>query len=865
MEQEHKQLVIGILAHVDSGKTTLSEALLYGTGTIRKLGRVDHKDAFLDTDALEKARGITIFSKQALFTAGNTDFTLLDTPGHVDFSTETERTLQVLDYAVLVISGTDGVQSHTETLWRLLRRYHIPTFVFVNKMDLPGPGREALLTQLNRRLGDGFVDFGAEQADRDEALALCDERLMDTMLDRGSLTDTDLIPAIVRRHVFPCWFGSALKLQGVDALVEGLERYTRPAPALEAFGAKVFKVSQDEQGNRLTWLRVTGGVLKVKAQLTGEVDGEPWAEKANQLRLYSGAKFTLAECIGPGQVCAVTGLTKARPGEGLGAERDSDLPVLEPVLSYQVLLPEGADVHAALGKLHRLEEEEPQLHVVWNETLGEIHVQLMGEIQLEVLKSLLAERYGLEVSFGPGGILYKETITEAMEGVGHYEPLRHYAEVHLKLEPLPRGSGMQFAADCREEVLDKNWQRLVLTHLEEKQHLGVLIGAPLTDVKITLIAGRAHLKHTEGGDFRQATYRAVRQGLMMADQIHKTQLLEPWYAFRLELPSDNVGRAMNDIQNMGGSFDPPETGADGDTTLLTGTAPASTMRSYPMEVVGYTRGRGHLTLTLDGYRPCHNAAEVIEAAGYEPEHDLDNPADSVFCAHGAGFVVPWEQVRSHMHVDSSWGKTAKTEEAVQARPRRMAAYRATLEEDAELLKIFEQTYGPIKRDPLAAFRPTQKRERPDFNAEQWEIQPEYLLVDGYNIIFAWDELNALSKESLEAARHRLMDILCNYQGFKKCVLILVFDAYRVPGSPGSIEQYHNIHVVYTREAETADMFIERVTHEIGKGRRVRVATSDGMEQVIILGHGALRVSARMFHEEVQEAEKEIRRYLQGEG
>ena len=865
MEQEHKQLVIGILAHVDSGKTTLSEALLYGTGTIRKLGRVDHKDAFLDTDALEKARGITIFSKQALFTAGNTDFTLLDTPGHVDFSTETERTLQVLDYAVLVISGTDGVQSHTETLWRLLRRYRIPTFVFVNKMDLPGPGREALLTQLNRRLGDGFVDFGAEQADRDEALALCDERLMETMLDQGSLTDTDLIPAIARRHVFPCWFGSALKLQGVDALVEGLDRYTRPAPALEAFGAKVFKVSQDEQGNRLTWLRVTGGALKVKALLTGEADGEPWAEKANQLRLYSGAKFTLAECIGPGQVCAVTGLTKARPGEGLGAERDSDLPVLEPVLSYQVLLPEGADVHAALGKLHRLEEEEPQLHVVWNETLGEIHVQLMGEIQLEVLKSLLAERYGLEVSFGPGGILYKETITEAMEGVGHYEPLRHYAEVHLKLEPLPRGSGMQFAADCREEVLDKNWQRLVLTHLEEKQHLGVLIGAPLTDVKITLIAGRAHLKHTEGGDFRQATYRAVRQGLMMADQIHKTQLLEPWYAFRLELPSDNVGRAMNDIQNMGGSFDPPETGADGDTTLLTGTAPASTMRSYPMEVVGYTRGRGHLTLTLDGYRPCHNAAEVIEAAGYEPEHDLDNPADSVFCAHGAGFVVPWEQVRSHMHVDSSWGKTAKTEEAVQARPRRMAAYRATLEEDAELLKIFEQTYGPIKRDPLAAFRPTQKRERPDFNAEQWEIQPEYLLVDGYNIIFAWDELNALSKESLEAARHRLMDILCNYQGFKKCVLILVFDAYRVPGSPGSIEQYHNIHVVYTREAETADMFIERVTHEIGKGRRVRVATSDGMEQVIILGHGALRVSARMFHEEVQEAEKEIRRYLQGEG
>ena len=858
MEQEHKQLVIGILAHVDSGKTTLSEALLYGTGTIRKLGRVDHKDAFLDTDALEKARGITIFSKQALFTAGNTDFTLLDTPGHVDFSTETERTLQVLDYAVLVISGTDGVQSHTETLWRLLRRYRIPTFVFVNKMDLPGPGREALLTQLNHRLGDGFVDFGAEQADRDEALALCDERLMETMLDRESLTDTDLIPAIARRHVFPCWFGSALKLQGVDALVEGLDRYTRPAPALEAFGAKVFKVSQDEQGNRLTWLRVTGGALKVKAQLTGEVDGEPWAEKANQLRLYSGAKFTLAECIGPGQVCAVTGLTKARPGEGLGAERDSDLPVLEPVLSYQVLLPEGADVHAALGKLHRLEEEEPQLHVVWNETLGKIHVQLMGEIQLEVLRSLLAERFGLEVEFGPGGILYKETITEPMEGVGHYEPLRHYAEVHLKLEPLPRGSGMQFAADCREEVLDKNWQRLVLTHLEEKQHLGVLTGSPLTDVKITLIAGRAHLKHTEGGDFRQATYRAVRQGLMLA----KSQLLEPWYAFRLEVPAENIGRAMSDIQRMEGTFDPPESGEE--TAVLTGFAPVSTMRSYPMEVVSYTRGRGHLSLTLDGYRPCHNAQEVIAAIGYEPEHDLDNPADSVFCAHGAGFVVPWDQVRSHMHVDSGWGKSTRPEQEAAVPQRRAMAYRATLEEDAELLKIFERTYGPIKRDPLAAFRPVQKRERPDFAAEQWEIAPEYLLVDGYNIIFAWDELNALSKESLDAARHKLMDILCNYQGFQKCVLILVFDAYRVPGSPGSIEQYHNIHVVYTKEAETADMFIERVTHEIGRNRRVRVATSDGMEQIIILGHGALRVSARMFHEEVQNVEKQIRALVQGE-
>ena len=859
METIHKHIVLGILAHVDSGKTTLSEAMLYRSGAIRKLGRVDHKDAFLDTDALEKARGITIFSKQALLTAGSTDITLLDTPGHVDFSTETERTLQVLDYAVLVVSGTDGVQSHTETLWRLLRRYHVPTFVFVNKTDLPGKSKEELLAQLNHRLGEGFVDFGMPQADRDEALALCDENLMNRMLEAGQLADAEIIPAIARRHVFPCWFGSALKLDGVEELLGGLDRFTRPAPALDTFGAKVFKVSQDEQGARLTWLRVTGGELKVKAQLSGETDGEPWAEKANQLRLYSGTKYTLAETIHPGQVCAVTGLTKARQGEGLGAERDSDLPVLEPVLSYQVLLPEGADVHAALGKLHRLEEEEPQLHVVWNETLGEIHVQLMGEIQLEVLRSLLAERFGLNVEFGPGGILYKETITEPMEGVGHYEPLRHYAEVHVKLEPLPRGSGMQFAADCREEVLDKNWQRLVLTHLEEKQHLGVLIGAPLTDVKITLIAGRAHLKHTEGGDFRQATYRAVRQGLMMA----KSQLLEPWYAFRLEVPVESLGRAMTDIQRMEGSFDTPESAEE--TAVLTGFAPVAAMRSYPMEVVSYTRGRGRLTLTPDGYRPCHNAAQVIEAAGYEPEHDLENPADSVFCAHGAGFVVPWNQVRSHMHVDSGWGKTARTEPEAQAVPQRRAmAYRATLEEDAELLKIFERTYGPIKRDPLAAFRPAQKQERPDFDAQQWEILPEYLLVDGYNIIFAWDELNALAKDSLEAARHKLMDILCNYQGYQKCNLILVFDAYRVPGSPGSIEQYHNIHVVYTKEAETADMFIEHVTHEIGKGRRVRVATSDGMEQIIILGHGALRVSARMFHEEVQNVEKQIRALVQGQ-
>ena len=858
MQAQTRSIVLGVLAHVDSGKTTLSEAMLYRAGVIRKLGRVDHRDAFLDTDALERARGITIFSKQALLDAGQTHITLLDTPGHVDFSAEAERTLQVLDYAVLVISGPGGVQSHTETLWQLLRRYRIPTFVFVNKMDLPGPTRAELLEQLNRRLGEGFVDFGADPAARDEALALCDERLMDAWLEQGALEDGQILPAIARRHVFPCWFGSALRLDGVDPLLEGLDRFTRPAPALSAFGAAVFKVSQDEQGARLTWLRVTGGELKVKDLLSGEGPEGPWAEKANQLRLYSGTKYTLAERVGPGQVCAVTGLTQCRPGQGLGAQQDSEPPALEPVLSYQVLLPEGADAHAALDKLRRLEQEDPQLHVVWNETLGQIHLQLMGEIQLEVLRTLLAQRFGLEVSFGPGGILYKETITEPIEGVGHYEPLRHYAEVHLKLEPLPPGSGMQYAADCREEVLDKNWQRLVLTHLEEKQHLGVLTGAPLTDMKITLIAGKAHLKHTEGGDFRQATYRAVRQGLMMG----KSQLLEPWYSFRLEVPAENIGRAITDIQRREGTFDPPETGLE--TAVLTGTAPVATLRDYPVELAGYTHGRGRISLTPVGYRPCHNAAQVIAESGYQPQHDLDNPADSVFCAHGAGFVVSWADVRSHMHVDSGWGKSQRPADAAPApSPRRAAAYRATLEEDAELMKIFERTYGPIKRDPLAAFRPVKKTERPDFAAQSWTIAPEYLLVDGYNLIFAWEELSALAKQSLDAARTRLADILCNYQGYKKCVVILVFDAYRVPGSPGAIEQYHNIHIVYTKEAETADMYIERVTHEIGKQRRVRVVTSDGAEQIIILGHGALRVSSRLFQQEVEEVEREIRALLQG--
>ena len=866
-----KNINIGLLAHVDAGKTTLSEALLYATGQIRALGRVDHQDAFLDTDAQERARGITIFSKQArlrLNSEPSISITILDTPGHVDFSAEMERTLQVLDYAILVISGTDGVQGHTRTLWRLLRHYNIPTFLFVNKMDLPGADKEVVQQQLKTELSDGCVDFTQDSGEAFfEEAAMGSEALLDEYMDQGSIAEEHLAHAVAKRELFPCYYGSALQVEGVKELLAGFAKYHRVPEYGDEFSARVYKIGRDAKGARLTYLKVTGGALHVKERIS--YDG--LEEKVDQIRLYSGEKFEIAEVVEAGEVCAVTGLTTTVPGQGLGAEQESSVPVLEPVLNYRIYLPDEVNAVEMMGKLKQLEEEDPQLHILWNEQLQEIHAQMMGQVQIEVLTQLIKERFGVVVVFGQGNIVYKETIAKPVEGVGHFEPLRHYAEAHLLLEPGEPGSGIEVASACSEDVLDLNWQRLIATHIMEREHPGVLTGSALTDVKITILSGRAHIKHTEGGDFRQATYRAVRQGLMMANQIGKTQLLEPWYTFRLEVPAENLGRAMNDIQRMEGSFDPPETSADGQTATLTGKAPAATMRSYPMEVVSYTRGRGRVSLTLEGYRPCHNAQEVIEAVGYEPEHDLDNPADSVFCAHGAGFVVPWEQVRSHMHVDSGWGKSKPAEtDAVAAsarqagRQRRAAAYRATLEEDAELLKIFEQTYGPIKRDPLAAFRPVQKKERPDFAAEQWTLAPEYLLVDGYNIIFAWDELNALSKESLDAARKKLADILCNYQGFKKCVVILVFDAYRVPGSPGSIEQYHNIHIVYTKEAETADMFIEHVTHEIGKDRRVRVATSDGMEQIIILGHGALRVSARMFHEEVKEVEKEIKRYLQGE-
>lgn len=854
-----KRLVIGILAHVDAGKTTLSEAFLYQSGTLRSLGRVDKGSTFLDTDARERARGITIFSQPAVLERPNGTLTLLDTPGHVDFSAEMERTLQVLDYAVLVISGVDGVQPHTETLWTLLQRYNVPTFIFVNKMDLPGPGREAILEDLHKRLSPACVDVSEDiSADaRSEAFALCDESLMNGYLETGSVPDSSIADAVRRRGVFPCWFGSALRLQGVDAILDGLDRYTQTPAVGKEFAASVYKISAGENGQRLTWMKITGGSLKSKTMLRSRPkDTVQWEEKADQLRLYSGAKFTPIPEAFPGQVVAVTGLTKTFAGQALGAQADPISPSLEPVLTYRVDLPAGTDAHTALTQLRTLAEEDPQLHVLWDENLGEIHMQLMGEVQLEILENLIAERFGLAVQFSQGGILYKETIAAPMEGVGHYEPLRHYAEVHLLLEPGERGSGLVFGTKCREDALDRNWQRLILTHLAEKQHRGVLIGAPLTDVKITLLGGRAHAKHTDGGDFRQATYRAMRQGLRSTESV----LLEPWYHFRLEVPADNVGRAMTDIQRMGGSFEPPMPLQD--MVLLTGSAPVSEMRPYQQEVTSYTRGRGRLSCAVSGYQPCHDADTVIAAVDYDPDRDLSDPADSVFCGHGAGYTVKWNQVREHMHVDTGWGKPEPKLDAIDVPARRVQRYAGTLAQDKELLALFEQTYGPIKRDPRKAFRKPPEPAVSAKPAEPIPQGPEYLLVDGYNVLHAWPEFADMLEENLDGARHRLMDILCNYQGYRKCQVILVFDAYKVKNNPGKVEQYHNISVVYTKEAETADMYIEKVTHQIGRKYRVRVVTSDGMEQLIILGQGGLRVSSRMFKEEVDAVEKAIRTYLE---
>ena len=850
-----KRICTGLLAHVDAGKTTLSEALLYRAGCLKKLGRVDHKDAFLDTNAMERERGITIFSKQAVLGLPDAQITLLDTPGHVDFSGEMERTLSVLDYAVLVVSGTDGVQSHTETVWKLLRRYGVPVFVFVNKMDLAGADRQAVLDQL-ARLEEGFVPFdGSLEPDAfAEALAMQSEEAMEAYLENGEVPRQLITVMVARRQVFPCLFGSALKLQGVDELLAALQEYTRQPKEAEEFAARVFKISRDEQGSRLTWLKVTGGNLRVKALLTGEdPDGQPWQEKADQLRVYSGAKFQAVEQAPAGTVCAVTGLTRTWAGQGLGEETAGQAPVLQPVQSCRLLLPEGCDAHAVLPRLTQLQEEDPQLRIVWNERLGEIHLQMMGEVQLDVLKRLIWERFGLAVGFGPGSIVYKETIAGPVEGVGHFEPLRHYAEVHLLLEPLPRGSGLQLDSICSEDVLDRNWQRLILTHLEEKEHLGVLTGSPITDMKITLTSGRAHLKHTEGGDFRQATYRAVRQGLMQADSI----LLEPWYEFRLEVPAEQVGRAMADVQRMGGSFDPPE--LLGDTSVLTGSVPVAEMRGYAMELAGYTRGKGKLACTLAGYRPCHDAPAVIEQVGYDPERDTENPADSVFCAHGAGYNVKWDEVPAHAHVESGVRLNEPEEEETPAarQPRRQAAPVSSLEEDKQLAAIFERTYGPSKGREL--FRPAPVKPA-EYHFEP--SGPEYLLVDGYNLIFAWDELKKLAADNLEGARQALADLLCNYRGFHDCQVILVFDAYKVPHGAGEVSRYHNIYIVYTREAETADMYIEKTTYQLAKQRRVRVVTSDGAEQLIILGHGALRVSARSFREEVERTNGEIRRILE---
>ena len=872
-----KQITMGILAHVDAGKTTLSEGILYTCKAIRKLGRVDHQDAFLDTNTLERNRGITIFSKQAECTLGEFGITLLDTPGHVDFSAEMERTLQVLDYGILVISGADGVQGHTETLWRLLSRYQIPVFLFINKMDQPGTDRETLLVELKEKLDTNCVDFSADQTSEDwkEQVAVCDEQVMEAYLEGEEISRVQIQKMIWERKLFPCYFGSALKLTGVKEFLEDLKLRIRESSYPESFGAKIYKITRDSQGERLSHMKITGGALKVKSVLSNGKPGESgediWQEKVNQIRIYSGEKYTMVSEVKAGTVCAVTGLTATYPGQGLGSEQASDMPVLEPVLSYRIGLPEEVNGHQALLQLRQLEEEEPLLHIVWNGTLGEIYAQVMGEVQIEILKSLIKERFGMTVTFDEGNIVYKETILEPVEGVGHFEPLRHYAEVHLLLEPGETGSGLIFAADCSEDVLDRNWQRLILTHLEEREHKGVLIGAPITDMKITLLTGRAHIKHTEGGDFRQATYRAVRQGLRKA----KSQLLEPYYEFRLEVPSEQVGRSMTDIQKMLGEFDPPKT--EGEMTVLTGSAPVVTMRDYQKEVISYTSGRGRLSCTLKGYYPCHNQEEVVEAVGYDPEADLENPTGSVFCAHGAGFVVNWDQVEEYMHVESGWnapaGQETKPEKPVTAKnwKEENEKYLAT---EKELEEIFERTYGPIRklgeeppagrsvkgwkksrRDPLEGYG----KSTSDYKQKKTpDGEKEYLLVDGYNIIFAWEDLKELAAVNIDGARERLMDILCNYQGFKKSTLILVFDAYKVKGNPGSVETYHNIHVVYTKEAETADQYIEKTVHEIGRKYRVTVATSDQLEQVIILGQGGQRMSARELLEDVIEVSHQIR-------
>lgn len=923
-----KHICMGLLAHVDAGKTTLSEALLYRSGQLKKLGRVDHKNAFLDTDALERERGITIFSKQALFTVDDLEITLLDTPGHADFSSEMERTLQILDYAVLVVNGVDGVQGHTQTLWQLLKQYEIPVFLFINKMDLAGAEHTSLMENLNEQLSDTCVDFsrrGGEWAERFwESVAMCDEEALTQYLDLGQVEDSRIARMIRRRQLFPCFFGSALKLDGVDSFLHALARYTLPLSyPPNDFAAKVFKISRDPLGNRLTHLKVTGGQLKVKDLVSNggasAVDGKTlrnggrsatfhsgnptsngklvdpkgenptssgrsaapnaatseqldeipiWEEKVDQIRIYSGVKYQTADWVPAGTVCAVTGLNHTFPGQGLGQEPSSHPPILEPVVTYQVRLPEESDPYGALLKLKLLEEEDPQLHLVWNERLRVIHIQLMGEIQLEVLKRQILERLGLAISFGEGHIAYRETIAAPVEGIGHFEPLRHYAEVHLLLTPGKPGSGLEFSADCGEEMLGRIWQKLILSQLQERSHLGVLTGSPITDLKITLVAGRAHEEHTEGGDFRQAAYRAVRQGLLSAQSV----LLEPWYQFRLELPSQYVGRAMSDLQRMCGQISQPESKRD--HTVLTGSAPVVELQDYAIQLTAYTQGKGRLFCTLKGYFPCHNQEEAVAASGYDSQRDLDNPGDSVFCSHGAGYIVKWDQVREHMHVDSglrlapvperrSTSSSPGSLSSGSSSPGSLSSGSSSRDShqlDEELKAIFERTYGPIKqRDPLP--RPVHHQEQQESGRRsvysQQDSGLEYLLVDGYNVIFDWEELKEVAKDNLDMARTLLMDILCNYQGLRDCILILVFDAYKVPRGNETTVKYNNIHVVYTKEGQTADAYLERLTYEIAKKHRVRVVSSDSAVQFIILGHGALRLSANSFKAEVEQAEGQI--------
>lgn len=855
-----KKLVIGILAHVDAGKTTLSEALLYTAGALKKIGRVDNRDAFLDTYTLERERGITIFSKQARLAYKGMEITLLDTPGHVDFSAEMERTLQVLDYAILVISGADGVQGHTRTLWRLLKRYRIPVFLFVNKMDQPGTDKDELMNKLHEGLSEVCVDFSDVSSEEFfDAVAMCGETAMNEFLETEHVKTETITDMIKNRLLFPCFFGSALKLKGVEEFFEGLERFSESPAYGEEFGARVFKIARDEQGNRLTYMKVTGGSLKVKAIL-----GE---QKVNQIRLYSGTKYEAVQEAEVGEICAVTGLTETVTGEGFGMESEEVLPLLEPVLTYQIILPQGCDAAVMLPKLRQIEEEEPELHIVWNEELQEIKAQLMGEVQTEILKKQIEERFQVQVEFGPGNIVYKETIADTVEGVGHFEPLRHYAEVHLIMEPGEQGTGIRFASSCSEDLLAKNWQRLILTHLQEKEHRGVLTGSAITDMKITLAAGKAHLKHTEGGDFREATYRAVRQGLKRAQSV----LLEPYYDFVLELPEQMVGRAMTDIEKRYGSVQAPVM-KDG-VAVLTGQAPVSTMQDYQKEVIAYSRGQGRLLCTLRGYAPCHNAEEVIDAIGYDAERDLDNPTGSVFCAHGAGFVVPWDEVPEHMHLESVLYGKAENAQKNQAVKMANVSEEEWIGED-EIQRIFARTFYANKADKELSrkkFAPVRKENISGYtgirntSSRSSAPQEEYLLVDGYNVIFAWEELNELAKNNIEGARGRLLDIMCNYQAIKKCNLIVVFDAYRVQGHVTEILDYHNIHVVYTKEAETADQYIEKFAHENSAKYRVTVATSDGLEQIIIRGQGCLLLSARELEEEVKKMEQDLReKYMNAE-